>query len=107
MSYDSLKRGLQNIIDYQNGDVSKCVVRSGARQTKKAVPVKEYSKEEIKALRNGNHLSQRFFAEIMGVTPQTVEAWEAGKSKPSGTASRLFQLIEHDKNVLEEMILQQ
>ena len=97
-----LIEALQNVIDFQNGDTSKCIVR---KRKSHAKPLKEYTQEEIKAVRSKNNISQRLFAEILGVTPQAVEAWEAGKRKPTGTAVRLFQLIEHDNSIIDALLI--
>ncbi len=37
------------------------------------------------------------FAQYLGVSPKTVEAWEAGKNKPSGSSSRLLELLDEKK----------
>ena len=56
-------------------------------------------------IRNQNNISQRLFAEILGETPQALESWEAGKRKPTGTAIRLFQLIERDNSIIDELLI--
>ena len=66
------------------------------------VPVKEYDASEIKAIRNSTGLSQKLFAGYMGVSDKTVEAWEAGKNKPSGAASRLLAMMEMDSELTKE-----
>ena len=99
---EALVKSLQNVIDFQNGDTKKCIVRKRKIEVQ---PLKEYTHEEIKALRNEQQVSQVIFAEIMGVTPQAVEAWEAGKRKPTGTAKRLIQLIEQNPNIIDNMLV--
>ena len=99
---EALIKSLQNVIDFENGDSDKCIVR---RRKIDVRPLKEYTQEEIKALRNGRQVSQVIFAEIMGVTPQAVEAWESGKRKPTGTAKRLIQLIEQDPNIIDNLLI--
>ena len=88
--FESIKRGLEQIIAFENGDTSvKCRVRTVTIPD--VEPIVEYSKEKIKELRQKNNFTQKTFADVLGVTPKAVEAWEAGKRKPSGTANRLFQ----------------
>jgi putative transcriptional regulator len=101
---DRIIKALQNVVDFTNGDTTKCIVRK--RKTE-AQPIKEYTQNDIKALRNGNNISQRLFAEIMGVTPQAVEAWEAGKRKPTGTAKRLFQIMEQNPDLVESILIRE
>ena len=60
------------------------------------VPVETYQADEIKRIRNSTGLTQRSFAEYMGVSPKTVEAWEAGRNHPEGAARRLLSLTKAD-----------
>jgi DNA-binding transcriptional regulator YiaG len=39
------------------------------------------------------------------VSLKTVQAWEAGTNKPTGTALRLFQILDQDSNALKKYIL--
>jgi putative transcriptional regulator len=68
-------------------------------------PVKEYLPHEIKAIREQNQYSQSFFGEYLGVSLKTVQAWEAGTNKPTGTAMRIFQILEKDPHALDKYIL--
>ena len=68
-------------------------------------PLKEYAPHEIKAIREKNQYSQAFFGEYLGVSPKTIQAWEAGTNKPSGVALRMFQVIEQDPHALDKYIL--
>lgn len=51
------------------------------------------SKTEVKAARKFLQVTQGRFAEIVGVNIETVKAWEIGRRKPEGTASRVIRLI--------------
>ena len=42
------------------------------------------------------------FAEAIGVSVKTIEAWESGRNKPQGPASRFLQLLDQDHHFLEE-----
>jgi putative transcriptional regulator len=64
--------------------------------------VPEYNADRIKKIRESLNLSQMLFAEAMGVSIKTIEAWEAGRNKPQGPASRFLQLLEQDSHFLEE-----
>jgi putative transcriptional regulator len=63
--------------------------------------LEDFSAEEIKQIRNKMAMSQRLFASIIGVSVKTIEAWEAGKNKPSGSSVRMLQLINTNPAVFE------
>lgn len=100
--YESIMEGLQQAVDFEKGDTSKGRIR--IVQTPDIEPLNEYSKEKIKELRQKVNLPQKYFAELLGVTLKSVEAWESGKRKPTGTAKRLFQLIEKDPNIIKTIM---
>ena len=101
--FESVKRGLEQIIAFENGDTSvKCRVRTVTIPD--VEPVTEYSKEKIRELRQKNNFTQKTFADVLGVTTKAVEKWEAGERKPTGTANRLFQLIEKEPSIINVVI---
>ena len=85
--YEDLKRGLQEAIDYEKGDGKAKAV------TYVIEPVKRYNNKEIRTIRNNAHMTQTVFADYMGVSKKTVEAWECGRIHPSGPACRLMYLL--------------
>jgi len=100
--YESIMTGLQQAIDFEKGDTSNGRIR--IVEIPEIEPLNEYPKEKIKELRQKVNLPQKYFAELLGVTLKSVEAWESGKRQPTGTAKRLFQLIEKDPNVVSSMM---
>ena len=95
--YESIMTGLTEAVeDAQSKD------KKLRRRVVTIVPVKEYSASEIQAIRKSTGLSQRLFAGYMGVSDKTVEAWEAGKNRPSGAASRLLTMMEMDADLTKE-----
>jgi len=80
-------------------------LRKRARTYTSVSPVKDYSPHEIKAIREKNQYSQSFFGEYLGVSLKTIQAWEAGTNKPTGTTLRLFQVLEQDPHALDKYIL--
>lgn len=95
--YESIMAGLTEAVeDAQSKD------KKLRRRVVTIVPVKEYSASEIQAIRKSTGLSQRLFAGYMGVSDKTVEAWEAGKNRPSGAASRLLTMMEMDADLTRE-----
>src|SRR5271170_6334949 len=61
-------------------------------------PVKQYSKEEIKRIRERQNASQAVFASYLNTSPSTIRSWEQGEKKPSGAALKLLNVV--DKNGL-------
>ncbi len=59
-------------------------------------PVKTLSPEEIRALREREHLSQPVFARYLNVSENLVSDWERGVKRPGGPALRLLTLIERN-----------
>ena len=56
-------------------------------------PLRPYTKDEIRTLRLRLHLSVGLFAELLGVSTKTVEAWESGTNSPSGASLRLMNML--------------
>lgn len=89
---------------YNRGDKSK-IARIRKREYTPIAPLKEYTAEEIKNLREQNSFTQHYFGTILGVSIKTIQAWEAGTNKPSGTALRFLQVLEQNPHALDEYIL--
>jgi putative transcriptional regulator len=100
--FESIMRGLQQVAEYKNGDKTKCRVRNV--EIPNIEPVQEFSKDDIKSIRLKINLPQTHFAELLGVSSRSVEAWEAGTRKPTGTAKRLFQMINNNPNIVDSMV---
>ena len=94
--FESIKQGLGEAVEYERGKLP------NVRVDKISVaPLHIYNRDEIKAIRLRHNMSQRLFAEALGVSTKTVEAWEAGINAPSGVASRMLELLTHDNTLLE------
>lgn len=50
--------------------------------------------DEIKALREKNHVSQPVFARYLNTSQSTVQKWETGAKRPSGPALKLLSLVQ-------------
>jgi putative transcriptional regulator len=57
-------------------------------------PVHELAPEAIRQLRTSAHVSQAVFAACLNTSPSTVQKWEIGKKRPTGSALKLLNLIE-------------
>jgi putative transcriptional regulator len=54
----------------------------------------EMAPEDIRALREREHVSQPIFAAYLNVTRNLVSDWERGIRRPGGTALRLLSIVE-------------
>jgi len=57
--------------------------------------VSDYSPGEIKALRERLNISQAVLAAIINASTDSIRKWEGGAKKPSGTALKLLNLLDH------------
>ena len=92
--YESIMSGLTESIED-----TKSTNKSLKRRVVSVVPVKEYNVAEIQQIRETIGLSQKLFASYIGVSNKTVEAWESGKNRPSGAASRILSMMEMNSNL--------
>ena len=56
-------------------------------------PVREFSAEDIRRLREALHCSQTGFASHLHITASTVRRWEQGDTRPTGAALKLLNVI--------------
>lgn len=95
--YESIMAGLSEAVaDAQSSE------KELKRRVVSVVPVKQYEAEDVKKIRKSTGMSQKLFANYMGVSDKTVEAWEAGTNCPSGAASRLLNMMEMNEHLVEE-----
>lgn len=57
-------------------------------------PVIPFQPEEIRAIREAQHVSQPVFARYLNVSRNLVSDWERGKKKPGGPALRLLSIVQ-------------
>lgn len=57
----------------------------------------------VVAVRRSLNMTQRGFADILGVSPRTVEAWESGRTNPTPTAKKLIKLISDNHALVEKL----
>jgi putative transcriptional regulator len=94
--FTSIMAGLNEALEVSKGNLH-------VRRRKVTIsPVPEFNANKIKEIREALNLSQMIFAEAIGVSVKTVEAWESGRNKPQGPASRFLQLLDQDHSFLEE-----
>lgn len=56
-------------------------------------PVEPLSPEEIRALREREHVSQPVFAHYLNVRKDAVSKWERGEKRPNGPSLKLLNLV--------------
>ncbi|HAU0313481.1 TPA: DNA-binding transcriptional regulator [Legionella pneumophila] len=62
----------------------------------------EMQPEEIKAIREKNHVSQPVFARYLNTSKSTVQKWETGAKHPSGMALKLLAVVQkHGIHILD------
>jgi len=89
--FEDLKTGLEEAIEYEKGS------GAGKSTTFFFIPVKKYTNTEIKQIRNKAGMTQAAFASYLGVSQKTVEAWELGRTHPTGPAFRLINILDEGK----------
>lgn len=57
----------------------------------------DYDAEAVRRTRDSLGVSQAVFAQILAVSPATIESWEQGVRKPAPTARRLLDVINREK----------
>lgn len=98
--FQEMKESMEEALEYAKGNSSRVRVRRVEIKE-----VKNFETEEIKDIRKNLNLTQRTFADLVGVSPKTIEAWESGHNKPSGAARRVLEIYsEHPEMVENEVI---
>lgn len=76
-----------------------------ARKVKLPPRPKPMSARDIIRLRKTKlRVSQRVFARLANTAPQTVHAWEQGRTRPSGSALRVLHLFDDKPELAEELL---
>ncbi len=57
-------------------------------------PVEPLDPGQIKRIRESSRVSQAVFARLLNTSVSTVQKWEIGQKKPTGTALKLLHLIQ-------------
>jgi putative transcriptional regulator len=57
-------------------------------------PVDLLKPAQIKPIREASHVSHAVFYRLLNTSPSTVQKWEIGKKKPTGTALKLLHLVQ-------------
>ena len=90
--YESIINGLEEAIEIEKGNL-RC-----RKTIYEILPVKKYDNAQVRAIRNSAGMTQSVFADYMGVSKKTIEAWEKGTNHPTGSACRLLSILEEGKS---------
>lgn len=95
--FNDIKTSLNEAIDYESGKMK--------IQKKNFIitPIPKFTSNEIKVIRSKTGLTQALFAEALGVSIKTIEAWESGRNHPSGVACRILTIIKDNPAFLNEV----
>ena len=94
--FDSIMHGLTEDVAYEKGE-------NTARSVSVTIaPLSEVSADEVKALRQSLHMTQRTFAALMGISNKTVEALKKGTNAPAGTARLIMRMLLKDHSIPEK-----
>ena len=91
--FEGVKSGLEEALAYEKG-----TAKAETFARKNSLP-----QIDVVKTRKSLDMSQRSFAEILGVSKRTVEAWESGKTNPSPTAINLIYLISQDHSLADKL----
>jgi putative transcriptional regulator len=98
--FDSISKGLNEAVDYERGNTN------GVRKRViTVIPVPQYKGIEIRKIRDNLKITQASFAELMGVSVKTVEAWETGRNIPQGPAQRMLDLLKNESGIVDKYVV--
>lgn len=72
-------------------------------KAKQYAGVHQVNVTEISKTRVDLGMSQRAFAELMGVSVRTLQEWEQGRRKPTGAAQTLLRIAKLHPTVLRDL----
>ena len=80
------------------------ILESGGQLTRRQVhftqPPQKISAAQVARIRKKMACSQSVLADLLNVSPKTVQSWEHNLSRPSGPALRLLQMIQRNPESL-------
>ena len=85
---ERLKQGLTEGIEHARGE------RTLVAQAIDAPPGRDYTGEQVAAIRKRHGLTQAAFARVLMVSVKTLQSWEQGARRPSRPTMRLLQVFD-------------
>src|SRR5690554_858005 len=68
----------------------------------KAARISRVEPNEVAEARGKTGLTQREFAEVLHISPRTLQEWEQGRRKPSGPAKALIEIAFRHPGIIRE-----
>jgi putative transcriptional regulator len=96
---EQIRKGLEEAIRHAKGEIT-------LKTTTVEIPDRppEIATKELTKLRLQSGMSQAVFAQVLNVSPKTVQSWEQGQRRPSQAALRLIQVFRQDPSGLLEVV---
>lgn len=91
--FSGIMEGLNEALAYEKG-------KSNAETYARKSSLPQVNVQEVRVSLS---MTQKSFANILGVSRRTVEAWECGKSTPTPTAKKLIYLIQQDHSLVDKL----
>ena len=91
--FDGVMEGLEEALAYEKG-----TAKTETIAIKRSLP-----DVNVSQIRNALSMTQKAFANVLGVSCRTVEAWESGRSNPTPTAKKLMFLISQDHSLIQKL----
>lgn len=99
-SFQKIRDGLKRAIEHVKG-----TRRLTTRDVVVAGPPEPMAPRQIIALRvKKMNVSQKVFADLTNTAVQTVQAWEQGRTKPSGCALRFLWLLDSEPELVDDLL---
>lgn len=77
---------------FRAGGIDKATMREFDESCLSVPPAIE--PQQIKHIRENNHVSQPIFARYLNTSESTIQKWETGAKRPSGMALKLLALVD-------------
>ncbi len=78
-------------------------ILNGLREIKRGEYGRVTTVPSVASIREKTGLSQSRFAQLLGVSPRTLQEWEQGRRAPSGAARTLLLIAEKNPRALPEV----
>jgi len=98
-SFEKIRDGLRRAIEHEES--SRVLTTHDVILAPRPKPM---TPGQIAALRTKKiKVSQRVFARLTNTAVQTVQAWEQGRTRPSGCALRFLRMLDDKPEIAEEL----
>lgn len=94
--YESIMQGLSEAVEYTKGTLAADTTEISA------TPLPDIQGTDICDIRMSLNMTQVAFAQIMGVSVETVEAWEDGRCIPNETAQSKLSALQASPKLAEK-----